>query len=126
MGVQNSPISNALETRLKNLNDYFTYSLYENICRSLFEKHKLLFSFLLTVRMEFFKETLNPSEFRFFLTGPVGDSHIKPNPVSWIDANSWPFIYKQISGADALFPGIEEYFINNVEAFKDYYDANEP
>ncbi len=94
MGVQNSPLSNVLDTRLNNLNDYFTYSLYENICRSLFEKHKLLFSFLLTVRMEFFKETLDPVEFRYFLTGPTGEIKVKINPVSWIDQNSWPDIYK--------------------------------
>lgn len=119
-------MSNVLETRLKNLNEYFTYSLYENICRSLFEKHKLLFSFLLTARMEFFKESLNPIEWRYFLTGPVGDIAVKNNPVDWIDQNSWPDIYKQIMGADALFPGIEEYFYNNIQLFKEYYDSAEP
>ena len=31
LGVENSPISNVLEQRLVNLNNYFTYSLYENI-----------------------------------------------------------------------------------------------
>jgi dynein heavy chain len=47
----------------------FTRLLYKNVCRSLFEKDKLLFSFLMCLKiMEEMKE-LDPIEARFLMTG---------------------------------------------------------
>lgn len=51
LGVENAPQSNTFEVRLENLTIYFTELLYRNVCRSLFGKHKLLFSFLMTTRI---------------------------------------------------------------------------
>lgn len=92
---QSAPAAN-LKRRFKNLESYFTYSLYCNVCRSLFEKDKLLFSFLLCTSVLRNLRELDEEEFKFLLTGglAVGDPP-EPNPdPSLISDKSWSEIYK--------------------------------
>mmetsp|Transcript_28823 Transcript_28823/g.26087 ORF Transcript_28823/g.26087 Transcript_28823/m.26087 type:complete len:120 (+) Transcript_28823:112-471(+) len=119
MGVENAPASTELERRLHNLNDYFTYSLYQNICRSLFEKHKLLFSLLLTVTVLRGSQMLNEEEWQYFLTGFTGDAKIPSNPTVWISDNSWPGIYRLLKGCEAIpaLKGLEDHFMNKPNDF---------
>jgi len=63
---------NDLRERLGVINDHFTYALYQNVCRSLFERDKLLFSFLLDSRIMQSRSELPEQEYQFFLTGGVG------------------------------------------------------
>ena len=88
--IENAKQSDELEERLGNLIDFFTYSLYKNICRSLFEKDKLLFSFTLTATIFGYKGSLDPAEYRFLLTGGLGQ---KPGsedvPCKWISEKLW-------------------------------------
>merc|ERR1719281_2359742 len=67
--IEKSEPSDDLEKRIDILNDFFRYTLYCNICRSLFEKHKLLFSFLLCVRIQLAVNDLSMNDYRFLLTG---------------------------------------------------------
>lgn len=45
--ILKAPKSNVLEERLEHLNYYFTKSIYQNVCRSLFEKDKLVISLVM-------------------------------------------------------------------------------
>lgn len=47
--IVKAPKSDDLAERLDNLNIFFTKTIYENVCRSLFEKHKLVFSFVMCI-----------------------------------------------------------------------------
>lgn len=72
MSIETSSPSNVLDERLLNINEHFTYNLYENVCRSLFEKHKLLFSFVLTIKIRQGDNKINTAEWRYLLSGPAG------------------------------------------------------
>lgn len=58
-----------LEERVTIINDFLTFSLFSNVCRSLFEKHKMLFAFLLCARILMDEKNINPHEWHFFLAG---------------------------------------------------------
>jgi dynein heavy chain, axonemal len=69
--ILNSEKSDDLEERLGFLNKEFLESLYRNICRSLFEKDKLIFSFLLTIKLMQMAGEILDDQFKFLLTGGV-------------------------------------------------------
>ena len=88
--ILNAAASEDLEARLANLIDFFTYSLYKNICRSLFEKDKLLFSFTLAATIFGYKGSLDPAEYRFLLTGGLGQKDGADQlPAQWISEKLW-------------------------------------
>ncbi|XP_052264555.1 dynein axonemal heavy chain 3-like isoform X1 [Dreissena polymorpha] len=128
--IMNSQPSSQLEERIFNLNDHFTNSIYKNVCRSLFEKDKLLFSFILCVNI--LKGQNNPSVgrvdedvWRFLLTGGVALENPHPNPApEWLTEKAWGEIVRasNLTALKGLFKHVSE----NPTKWKKMYDSTLP
>jgi len=57
--LEKAPQSDRLEERLKILINDLTISFYNNICRGLFEKDKLLYSFLMGINIKLDTKEIN-------------------------------------------------------------------
>jgi len=127
--VDNSAKSQDAQQRIKNLNDHFTMSLYENVCRSLFEAHKLLFSFKMTVNILFGRGEMDADELRFLLAGPAGDIKLEKNPTDWLGDLEWDETCKQLvvmSKTLPAFKGFDKFFYSNHRKFQEIFDSTEP
>lgn len=70
--IETSEKSSDLNVRLNNLYKGITLSVYTNVSRGLFERHKLVFSFMLCVAINMEKGTITEAQWNFLLRGPIG------------------------------------------------------
>ncbi|KAK0675118.1 DYH3 protein, partial [Pygoscelis papua] len=123
--IAKSKKSEDLEERIKNITKHFTISIYNNVCRSLFEKDKLLFSFLLTVGIMKGKGQIDDEVWRFLLTGGVALDNPHPNPApDWLSDKSWAELVRASSLTN--LHGLMEHVRENFSKWKLIYDSVRP
>uniref|UniRef100_A0A674GHA2 Dynein axonemal heavy chain 3 n=1 Tax=Taeniopygia guttata TaxID=59729 RepID=A0A674GHA2_TAEGU len=123
--IAKSRKSGRLQERIKNITDHFTVSIYNNVCRSLFEKDKLLFSFLLTVGIMKGKGQIDDAVWRFLLTGGVALDNPHPNPApDWLSNKSWAELVR--ASCLTSLQGLMEHVRDNSSKWKPIYDSVRP
>ncbi|KAL2299010.1 hypothetical protein Nmel_014623 [Mimus melanotis] len=123
--IAKSRKSGRLKERIKNIADHFTVSIYNNVCRSLFEKDKLLFSFLLTVGIMKGKGQIDDAVWRFLLTGGVALDNPHPNPApDWLSNKSWAELVR--ASCLTNLQGLMEHVRDNSSEWKLIYDSVRP
>uniref|UniRef100_A0A3Q2QRM0 Dynein axonemal heavy chain 7 n=1 Tax=Fundulus heteroclitus TaxID=8078 RepID=A0A3Q2QRM0_FUNHE len=123
--ISESPKSDVVSERINNIVEHFTLCIYNNVCRSLFEKDKLLFSLLLTVGILQGKGQVDDEVWRFLLTGGIALDNPYPNPATeWLTDKSWSEIVRA-----SKLPDLKGFFTHvrdNISKWKDLYDSAKP
>jgi dynein heavy chain len=124
-GISKSEPADDVEQRIENINEFFTFSLYTNVCRSLFERHKLLFSFLLCARILMDQQKINMAEWRYLIAGSsaIPDELENPAP-SWLNDRAWQEL--RLLSTLPAFDGFAAGLQDHLDAFRTMFDSSTP
>mmetsp|Transcript_25185 Transcript_25185/g.84603 ORF Transcript_25185/g.84603 Transcript_25185/m.84603 type:complete len:2627 (-) Transcript_25185:45-7925(-) len=128
--IEKAPEGASLEERLGHLVDTFTYVLYLNVCRSLFEKDKLLFSFLLNVKIMAGQGRLDQAHFRFLLAGSTTMERDREPPEAakgWLQDKSWSDVLALAKLPSVFSAGsFVDDFVRDIKSWEKVFDSKTP
>ena len=114
------------EERLENLKNGFTSLLYDQVCRSLFENHKLLFSFVMSISILQSMGKVDPGQWRFLIAGQTeGDPVDVPQPPEqWITSRLWNSLC--VVSTLPVCKGLAQDISDNIGEWQKYFDDSAP
>jgi len=123
--------------RLDILKENFTSLLYDKVCMSLFEKDKIVFSFLLNMKLKMISlapevQAIYSKENRFLVTGGSGKEFNNPNPAkangredNWLSNNAWNSL-NELAHLTDKYSKIPNSFNEKYEDWKRVMVSNDP
>ena len=114
------------ENRNKNIIDKFQQLLFEGTCRSLLEKDKLIFSFLMCLKIMSSEEKVSSTEIRFTMVGGTYTSPNRDKPtMDWVSNKMWAIICEAVDHLQP-FKDFDKSFFSNSAEWTKIYDSSEP
>ena len=116
------------QERISILMREITSILYNNICRGLFNTHKLIFSFMIATRILLQSQDISVPEWNLFLKGVMIDGDLKniknPDP-QIISDKTW----RMVLNLDCMSPnyeGLPESIVLSLPIWKEWFLSKEP
>ncbi|XP_015274779.1 PREDICTED: dynein heavy chain 10, axonemal [Gekko japonicus] len=114
-----------LAKRLRNIMDTLTFNIYNYGCTGLFEKHKLLFSFNMTIKIEQADHKVPQDELDFFLKGNLSlEKSARKKPCAWLSDQGWEDIIRAAELFPEQFGSLPDDVEDNPDEWKAWYDID--
>jgi dynein heavy chain len=118
-----------LEGRLRNIIEATTYDIYNYTCLGLFERHKLMLSFQMTIKIAEGEGNLNHDNLTFFLKGNLSlEKADRKKPFDWWPEQGWEDLMFLITLGEEMSPlrSLAKLVEKNESAWKEWYDLEKP
>ncbi|CAK1584360.1 unnamed protein product [Parnassius mnemosyne] len=116
-----------LAKRLKNIIDMLTKNVYDYGCTGIFERHKLLYSFQMDIKLEQSEGNVSQAQLDFFIKGNVSlEKASIACPASWIPAQGWQDIMKLSVDFPETFGSLPSDISRGLENWREWFDSDTP
>ncbi|XP_052023863.1 dynein axonemal heavy chain 10 [Apodemus sylvaticus] len=125
LSLKKSLPDSILLKRLKNIMDTLTFNIYNYGCTGLFEKHKLLFSFNMTIKIEQAEGRVPQDELDFFLKGNISLEKSKwKKPCTWLSDQGWEDIILLSDKFSDIFGNLPLDLEHHLPIWQEWYDQD--
>ncbi|KAI8420259.1 hypothetical protein MSG28_008800 [Choristoneura fumiferana] len=116
-----------LSRRLRNIIDMLTKNVYDYGCTGIFERHKLLYSFQMDIKLEQSEGNVSQMELDFFIKGNVSlEKSARACPASWIPGPGWQDIMKLANDFPGPFSMLPDNITAGLEEWQEWFDSDTP
>jgi len=120
---------NPFQDRIQSIMKEHTLSVYKNACMSLFERHKLLLSLQMCVKLKIAEAGITQEDWSFFLRGGTvldrADQPPKPQ-AAWITAAAWDNITELERQMPDVFTGLSASITHSPKEWHRWYMSPMP
>ncbi|XP_047141246.1 dynein axonemal heavy chain 10 isoform X1 [Hydra vulgaris] len=127
MSLKKSLPDSILPKRLKSIMDTLTINLYNYACTGLFERHKLLFSFQMAIKILQADKKLPQEELDFFIKGNIAlEKTSQKKPFQWLSDQGWEDIIKLSTVSHYVFSTLPEDISQNEKLWSEWNNNDSP